>query len=408
MLLPTAHLPPIKQLQSLVLIDEPLLHTHLDYLRSIYNPPVRGSHRRGKRILFSVDTQNDAPRDGPQSTLEQTELENLRSDAFEQSYALKWLSALVRAAQNNNSNSNNSNSNNSNSNGCSLIDSAAALLASCSGTSGAGVITREFSFSSSNLPTNDISVSLIDRPLDNSDFRSVGAQTWGGACVLAEEIVQKCTVLFSSSGIPLRILELGAGTGLVSLVAAKVCSALSLSVDIVATDYYPSVLQNLAINVEANFPSPSKVRISTHPLDWEAFAAADRNSQPPPPFSQPFDLVLGADIVYEAPHAQWIHQCLHRLLRMPPCGGVAPRFHLIVPLRPTFAKESETMDVVFPFANGDGKAADGRKDKLELVTFSKEVIFCDAAESPGLTEKDVDDDDLVKYAYYVIGWGLRR
>ncbi|KAF9268548.1 hypothetical protein L218DRAFT_852518 [Marasmius fiardii PR-910] len=387
MLPPTAHLPPIKQLDSLLNEEsEHILHDHLNYLRFIYNPPVRGARRRGRHII---------------STAEQTELDSLRSDAFEQSYALRWLSALMRAAHNNGT-------------GGSLIDSAAALLASCSGTSGAGVLIRDFVFSSSHFP-NNISVLLTDRPLDNSDFRSVGSQTWGGACVLAEEIMQRPVAFFrernSGPSIPFRILELGAGTGLVSLVAAKVCEALLPSVEIVATDYYPSVLKNLASNVEANFPSsvaPSNTKILTHTLDWEAFAATYPSNHPAPPFSEPFDLVLGADIVYGPLHAQWICGCLRRLLRKP-SGGVTPTFHLMVPLRPTFAKESETMDVVFPFASDVKKTGDGKEDDLELVTLSKEVVLCDVAVSPAAEEEDSEEDDcLVKYAYYIIGWGLRR
>ncbi|KAL0578935.1 hypothetical protein V5O48_003083 [Marasmius crinis-equi] len=445
---PTAHLPSIKQLEQLLLQpavqNQPdslsTLRQHLEYLRSIYNPPVRGAQRRGRRFVFSVDeSQPHSPDPASSSAFldgvsQQTQLEIIRSDAFEQSYALRWLSALLRVAQKEDVTafftSDESEAGDTRKHAfSSLIDTSAALLASCSGTSGAGVITRDFVFStgsqgaSQNFP-DQISVSLTDRPLDNADFRSVGAQTWGGACVLAEELVQKPSIFFggiltgSRKGEPqpFRVLELGAGTGLVSLAAAKVCEGIpsglhpTVPEEIVATDYYPPVLQNLEANIATNFPSstpdnahPTKVKITTQALDWEAFASLEGTIASP--LSPPFDLVLGADIIYETLHAQWIRKCLHKLLRQP-TEETNPRFHLMIPLRPSFAAESGTMESVFPFVGRDSTPGE-----LELVIFSKEIIICGVgastqAGSSQVPFEDADGDDIVRYAYYVIGWGV--
>ncbi|KAK0232563.1 putative methyltransferase-domain-containing protein [Armillaria fumosa] len=329
---PTARLPPIKKItcQSPQDLSQCLL-----YLRSIYNPPVRGSKRR--RPDCKADFVLDAS-------------DKWRSDSFERSYAIRWLTALVSQVefleeelQNN-----------------VLIEQAAALLAICSGTAGAGVIRRDFVFS-----PGAIEVRLTDVPLENQDFGSVGAQTWGGACVLAEAIVEDPAAFGLQTGI--RVLELGAGTGLVSITVGKLLEG---NVKIVATDFYPSVLDNLKANIEHNFPQPASVAISSTFLDW---AESDNHDDS---LDMPFDVVLGADIVYDPQHAVWIKACLQKFLRK---GAI---FHLVIPLRPTFAKESITVESAF--RDGD------------LVVLSKESIVCDA-------ENGISDE-VVEYAYYKIGW----
>ncbi|KAK0448459.1 putative methyltransferase-domain-containing protein [Desarmillaria tabescens] len=325
---PTAHLPPMKKIPHYP--PEHLLK-FLVYLRSIYSPPVRGSKRRRHSETAVA-------------------LENWRSDSFERSYAIRWLTVLVSHAglweeeiQHH-----------------ALIAEAAALLAVCSGTAGAGVIHRDFVFS-----PGAIRVQLTDVPLENHDFGSVGAQTWGGACVLAEAIVEDPTAFGLQSGI--RVLELGAGTGLVSIVVGKLLEG---CVTIVATDFYPSVLDNLKANIGNNFVQPASVAISSTFLDW---ADSDNHDVS---LDAPFDVVLGADIVYDAQHAVWIKKCLRKFLSK---GAV---FHLVIPLRATFATESNTVELIFQ--NDD------------LVVLSKEPIVCDAENGIG--------DEVVEYAYYKIGW----
>lgn len=66
----------------------------------------------------------------------------------------------------------------------------------------------------------------------------------------------------------LRILELGAGTGLLSIVVGKLLQQTDdrANSTVVATDYHPNVLSNLSLNVGANFScSP----VDVHVLDWE-------------------------------------------------------------------------------------------------------------------------------------------
>jgi hypothetical protein len=99
-----------------------------------------------------------------------------------------------------------------------LVQSAAALLAICAGAASAGTRTRTYVFGS-------VRVQLTDVALRNDDFGSVGAQTWGSACVLAEMIAEEPARFgFELGGTgekAVRVLELGAGTGLVSLTIGK-------------------------------------------------------------------------------------------------------------------------------------------------------------------------------------------
>jgi len=108
--------------------------------------------------------------------------------------------------------------------------------------------------------------------------------------------------------------------------------------------------------------------------------------------------------VYEAQHAAWIKQCLVKLLRRPE-GADSPSekylFHLVIPLRPTHATESNTIEEVFPHAeNTRGGRTPCHRQLLELAIVSKEIIVCD-------TQRDGrgdGDGDEVTYAYYKIGW----
>ncbi|KAJ3835301.1 hypothetical protein F5878DRAFT_628284, partial [Lentinula raphanica] len=468
---PTSYLPSIKSLSSFT--DNQRLHECLLYLRHIYVPSVRGSRRQNRQKSSSQSTSS---------------LSALRKDPFERAYALRWLSALTRVADHHNHDPTPSNS--STPSLSEIQNDAAALLAIFAGTASAGSFQRQFEFDGEDEEKVGISrkihITLNDVPLSanasNGDyFGSVGAQTWGGACVLAEEIVQRPIGFFpcrrrtrspapqeeeeknaeadsfrfpeQQDPVPFRVLELGAGTGLVSLVAAKVAAAMMLQdskkyskVDIIATDYYPAVLDNLKGNIEANFPVPiPSLDISSRFLDWSSFSSSSEsvsNSDadsahlpaqgPPSPLDLGhFDLILGADIVYEALHASWIRSVVEQTLRKPAFlprndddDGRAGVFHLVIPLRPSFSAESSTIEREFRFA---GKS--GVEDRVgdELVILTREIILCDADEDDDNgkeedgaefdTDVDVRDSvgndtvgnqaeqgNVVRYAYYVIGW----
>ncbi|KDR70023.1 hypothetical protein GALMADRAFT_214789 [Galerina marginata CBS 339.88] len=416
MLPPTSHLPSIKYISKNTVES---LENAIQYLRLIYNPQVRGSRRRKAFPPASGGKIQD------EQSLQQ-ELDALRTDGFERAYCIKWLTALIAQCEVSSETdldlpecSRASPESNLTLKQEALVENAASLLATCAGTASAGLITRNFTFDLRGSP-NPVTVELIDVPLDNQDYGSVGAQTWGGACVMAEMITEAPDAFglpkFGDNSLAsqnyweqmgnLRFLELGAGTGLVSLVVVKTMekilsqsqSTSNFTVDIVATDYYPSVLANLEHNVQCNFPASNsssstrtdQIRFRTSFLDWSTFCTLD---SPLPILAERFDIIYGADIIYEAQHAKWIKECLIKLLRKPSSSSeVQPTFHLIIPLRATHAIESSTIEQVFhtnviPHVDSDS---------LELVIKHKEIIICEAESG--------DDGEEVEYAYYKIGW----
>ncbi|KAJ7488434.1 putative methyltransferase-domain-containing protein [Mycena latifolia] len=365
---PSLRLPALRGLATLTPL---ILLECIDYLRVLYTPPVRGSRIRRRIRESSVIPPSTLP---PPTVADPDHLENLRSDNFERAYTLRWLTYLLNNAERLQGAAQDVEN---------VLARASALLANCGGTAGAGVIDRAFAFPSVH---GDISITLRDIPLDNGDFASVGAQTWGGACVLAEIISSEPAEFGLLHGAPpVRALELGAGTGLVGLALAKIAEHMGFDSRVFCSDFYPDVLQNLAANIAANFaahstPSP---RISAHFLDWSSFA----HENPPallPPFDEPFDLIVGADIVYEPEHAVWIHSCVAQLL----IQKRESQFHLVIPLRPTHALESSSVEAIFR-----GRLPDSPTPALTIL--SRETIVCDVEGRP--TEE-------VPYAYYRIGW----
>ncbi|KAJ3789467.1 hypothetical protein GGU10DRAFT_384123 [Lentinula aff. detonsa] len=422
---PTSYLPSIKSLSSFT--ENHRLHDCIVYLRQIYVPNVRGSRRRKPKQQNPSNISFSIPHPSPITTI--------RKDPFERAYALRWLSALTRLEPPPTDSSELAD----------IQNAAAALLAICAGTASAGTVQRRCEFAGGR-----IQIALNDVPLStdasNGDyFGSVGAQTWGGAFVLAEEIADNSIIFFPDTAQvdvvpevqePFRVLELGAGTGLVSLVAGKV-AMLNYSgrqVDIIATDYYPSVLDNLKANIEANFSSSiSSLNITSRFLDWSSFSSfditPDADASLPPNNIGTFDLILGADIIYEPLHASWIRRVVENTLRKSSLstekncpdrnnGGGQGLFHLVIPLRPSFVAESSTIEQEFRFVGdkNNNNNQDGSKD--DLVILSREIILCDADEDDEEADIDLDgrnsvsedtrsqvgEGNIVRYVYYIIGW----
>jgi hypothetical protein len=127
-------------------------------------------------------------------------------------------------------------------------------------------------------------------------------------------------------------------------------------------------------------------------LDWQE--AADPANALEAPFDVPFDEVFGADVVYEVEHAAWISACLRRLVRL------TGRFHLVIPIREGFARESAAIERLFPRAEDMHlMAAVGPT----LCITQKESIICEA----GLDSATGHRGD-VEYAHYTIRWADGR
>ncbi|WVQ96602.1 hypothetical protein IAU59_003707 [Kwoniella sp. CBS 9459] len=245
-------------------------------------------------------------------------------------------------------------------------------------------------------------VLLHDAPM--GDHLSVGVQTWGSAILLGRQMALRPAdyglFLPVSPENPkgnVRVLELGAGTGLLSILGRKLLDLRAIQQGtapglIVATDFLESVLTNLKICVDLNFPpqvesetdggakgittgTDKSLESGIHiaKLDWTTFPSymarrtnASGNKTTSSPASEPsdeemapfieskdgedgFDLVLASDCVYDETHAKLLREVVSWVLKLPDeNGNGGGTFHILSPLRPTFQPELESIDTYFP------------------------------------------------------------
>uniref|UniRef100_A0A915AHS3 Protein N-lysine methyltransferase METTL21A n=1 Tax=Parascaris univalens TaxID=6257 RepID=A0A915AHS3_PARUN len=133
-------------------------------------------------------------------------------------------------------------------------------------------ILRAFHDTSRSVSINGHHYTFIQKWNDNG----VSGVLWDSAVVLANYIASHAELVIGRS-----VLELGAGLGLPSIVAAEVGAR---SVD--ATDQQLAI-PLLAENVRRNCPSDASINV--FPLNWQT----DRPKHP-------YEVVLGADLVYKA------------------------------------------------------------------------------------------------------------
>lgn len=263
-------------------------------------------------------------------------------DAFESQYVRSWLSHVVKHA-------------------CAdgdeeLADAAAALLVHLAGQSAGGTracVYRFFLGPATDAARADAAVRIREIALTED---ALGGRTWGAAPYLARRLmVQYCDAP------PRRVLELGAGTGLVGLAFAQFFASRSgAPPHTVLTDHHAGVLANLAHNAaQSQLPD-----VHVAYLDWQAAfdgVTHDSSAQTlprdnaqrvaqyaPVPADAQYDLLIAADCIYDPQHAPWIASVARRhLRRLPAPAGTAPALHLLLPVRPTHARELQSVYETF-------------------------------------------------------------
>lgn len=247
-----------------------------------------------------------------------------------------------------------------------LVEVAASLLTSYAGADEEDeALVRRFEFpidKDDDLVGTSVTVELNDAPLLSADHSSVGLQSWASSIIFARLLCQrpKAFGLQLIPGRKLRILELGAGTGLLSIVSSKILAAYRDShcyaSEIVATDYHPDVLTNLGQNVDSNITSEDTA-ISVTKFDWQ-YPSTN------PPFDREFDIILAADVIYNPCHAKWIKSCVSRLLKRPSKSSTGGWFWMAIPIRTTGRHEGlhSTVLDMFPLAPDDNKIISGDND----------------------------------------------
>ena len=170
---------------------------------------------------------------------------------------------------------------------------------------------------------------------------STGHRTWGAAPLLSQLMAQDVDHFFptnaASEGSRLRVLELGAGTGLVGVLAAKLLEASGRDFSMELTDWQPIILDNLRHNLALNNLDS---RTTVEKLDWST--CLDRRVR-----VERFDIIFGADLVYDLTHVALLHASVSSLLALPTLS-TCPTFHLVLPVRSTHEFEMEIFDSAFP------------------------------------------------------------
>ncbi|CAI6266550.1 unnamed protein product [Periconia digitata] len=333
----------------------------LHNLQAIYCPlrlPVALSKTRVSTLVQADSGYASEDELDEQPTHAEDALATLRADEFEKAFAIRWLTSLIGRAEELDIDDEEERSK--------IVDDAAFVLGSFSdhaaGDDADESLTRDFCFpvASGTLASKVVEIQLNDAPLSETDHTDVGLQSWGASIVFSALMCED-PARFGLTKLPLdsNIIELGAGTGLVSLALAKLLPVVSDSTcRIAATDYHPTVLQNLQKNIVTNFPGleDSAYPVNTMLLDW---------SEPPASLASTAHMIFAADVVYAPEHASWLRDCAAHLL-LP--GGI---FWLIVTVRMVgkFEGIPDTAEAAF-LNESDLPVKDGRKlrivDKVSL------------------------------------------
>ncbi|WFD36373.1 hypothetical protein MCUN1_003252 [Malassezia cuniculi] len=245
-----------------------------------------------------------------------------------------------------------------------VVDKAAQILEQSASALEAGELLRDFSFPLDG-PAR-LSITIRDAPIPPSDSRleqgvqvtaaAVGVQTYAASVIMADLLVT-CPGAFHESlrkgAAPraLSVYELGAGTGVVGIVAAQLLAACAPdpgNTEVVITDYHVDVMGNLEHNLDAHlklgYPT---VSVSARALDWrdcDAIRNGDKSSEsvygvgsgrfetPPLPPPHSVHLILAADVIYDPCHAEWLISAIWYLLAQPDTDPNA-RAHVMSPVR---------------------------------------------------------------------------
>lgn len=394
-LVPTAHLPHVRRLRGTPQED---LLSALASLRLVYCPIVPSTAAFQRRTASKsaapppqVDSGyvsgDDAGGSDDSDDHGEDALARLRADSFERDFAFRWLTSLILRADELQVESDEAREQ--------LVEDASGLLASLTVATESGSvceegpeedhdcgITRDFTFEVATQGCRDVStplvtVRLFDAALTASDHASVGLQSWG-ASIIFSELLCASPAQFgftkAALGSSPRIVELGAGTGLVSIVLAQLLPTIGVSSpEILATDYHPVVLDNLAANIAAN--GQDEVQVAQ--LDWSDPVRR-------PPLDEPADVLVATDVVYAPEHAVWLRDCAFGLLRR------EGTFWLVATVRPAgkFEEMGNTVEDAFGTVDG-GCNADGLRI-LESKMLDK--------------KKGVGRGNEIGYRLFKIGW----
>lgn len=172
---------------------------------------------------------------------------------------------------------------------------------------------------------DDIQVVLREPSLTGD---SLGLKTWTSSLLLARRLSSLRSYLPSDDA---RVLELGAGTGLVGITAACIWRT-----HVTLTDL-PEIIPNLQHNVDRNreLAQPFGGNMSVMILDWSDAANAPTSS------NQQYLVILAADPLYSSAHPKLLTETVERWL----LKSHEARFIVELPLRDGYDQERADLKV---------------------------------------------------------------
>ena len=243
------------------------------------------------------------------------------------------------------------------------------------------------------MPGGEAKISLSESQLGD-DVHATGFTTWSSAVLLSRRLLANPSAYFPSAcqsnksanpRRPLRVLELGAGTGLAGIASILALGSMSRPAHVVLSDYDDNTLTTLQRNLDTNSTDNTCVTHEIRKLAWEP----SERSNPAQQDAQ-FDVLLGADIVYEREHPALIHSVAARLLDR---QGV---FHLLIPQRHTHTAEVDTLERLF--AGSDHSPTLCIVQQEDLESDEEAPTQC----RPGLRTQT--SCGVTKHRYYRIEW----
>lgn len=152
-------------------------------------------------------------------------------------------------------------------------------------------------------------------------LESIGGRLWDASLLQASWLAEHRRKLPQATGAGLKLLEVGAGLGLLGLTAQKLLP----EAQVVMTDYDPAVLAAIETNIAANFREDER-KPTTGRLDFRDFtsAALEASGGEPPGGTLKelvetgqlgsFHLVLGSDVVYDSYHGRQLALVISAML----------------------------------------------------------------------------------------------
>jgi predicted nicotinamide N-methyase len=147
------------------------------------------------------------------------------------------------------------------------------------------------------LRPRDAEALLDDHAFEHEEYLPYWAELWPSGVALARRVAARALR-------GARVLELGCGLGLPSLAAALAGGR------VLATDWSPQAIELLRENAERNH-----AELETALVDWQHPAALLERA--------PWDLVLGADLLYERRNVAPLLELVPRLLGASDSGDEA-------------------------------------------------------------------------------------